>query len=543
MKRALATLQLSKKFFTSLTPQQRLYAAGLLCILVGSTIVTFVGFAARFTKVEPKPGGILKEGLVGTVITLHPLLATEETEQTLIEILYDGIVRSDGNGGFQLEMATSISLSPDRLRYTVDLKPNLVWHDGKEITADDIVFTIEAIKNGPATTLSEAWRTVTARKVDKDTVELQLVQPYNFFLQNLARLKIIPGHIWSALPPHQWLTVSPEETAIGSGPFVLLKITREDRGVTEYVFERFTQYNPQPAYLEKVIFRLYPNTQTAFDALIGREISSLGGLPPQLFHAFSSKRTKQLRLIFPRYYALFFNLKEAANAHARVALQTDIDYQRLVREVFEGEAEPLFNGPISPFFQKLWSLDQEPLSPPTTQSTQTPQEIQIVVPNNFILQQLAYFLQKSWSDRKVVITIKELRDIQTTILKDRAYQAVIFGEQYGIHPDFFSFWHGSQTQSPGLNFTGYHNPHVDKTLEEIRSVHLTNQKFVEYLTTINTTLNRDVPAIFLANPYYLVWIPQDLYLPPTVTFNHPTERFANIELWYTRTKRGFSRAQ
>ncbi|MEK7505038.1 MAG: ABC transporter substrate-binding protein, partial [Patescibacteria group bacterium] len=104
-------------------------------------------FNAKALIEVPASGGSLSEGLIGSPRFINPLLATSDTDKDLSYLVYSGLMRITPNNELIPDLAENYEISSSGLEYTFTLKNNLVWQDGKPITADDVVFTIEQVKN------------------------------------------------------------------------------------------------------------------------------------------------------------------------------------------------------------------------------------------------------------------------------------------------------------------------------------------------------------------------------------------------------------
>ena len=114
----------------------------------------------------------------------------------MVALTYSGLLRPDNKGRLINDLAEKYSISEDGLVYTFILKPNIFWQDGTLIAADDIVFTIEKIKDPAIKSPKRAgWEGVSAEKIDAQTVKFTLKKPYAPFLENTT-IGILPSHIW-----------------------------------------------------------------------------------------------------------------------------------------------------------------------------------------------------------------------------------------------------------------------------------------------------------------------------------------------------------
>lgn len=132
-----------------------------------------------------------------------------------------------------------------------------------------------------------------------------------------------------------------------------------------------------------------------------------------------------------------------------------------------------------------------------------------------------------------VIAVNSREMIKNT-LKNRDYEILLYGEILGADPDLYSFWHSSQTDSPGLNLARYSNRNTDKILETARSTsdHTERgklyQKFQELLV-------QDLPAIFLYTPAHIYAINKNIKGIEEGNLTSPADRFRDVSNWYMKT--------
>ncbi len=167
-----------------------------------------------------------------------------------------------------------------------------------------------------------------------------------------------------------------------------------------------------------------------------------------------------------------------------------------------------------------------------------------VTPLSFVLKTIehsllietAEILKKQWKDLgiKIEIEIVPREERETELIRPRNYEMLLLGKVLGAIPDFFPFWHSSQKEDPGYNFSLYENSKADKILEEIRET-LDVEEKKEKMSILQEIIIKDAPAIFLYSPKFI-------YLTKakgieTEKIAEPSKRFSDIESWYLKTKR------
>jgi peptide/nickel transport system substrate-binding protein len=175
--------------------------------------------------------------------TIDPARGTDYTESYAMVNLYDGLVFPSSTGEIEPKLAESWTISDDGLAYTFNLRQGVKFHDGTELTAEDVQYSLDrvlALKEG----YSFLWEGIVAEvTVDSPyTVTFRLTKVYAPFLATLPWLFVVNK---DAIVAHEvdgdwgthWLEIATDEDA-GSGPYMLKSW---DRG-REIVFERFLDY-------------------------------------------------------------------------------------------------------------------------------------------------------------------------------------------------------------------------------------------------------------------------------------------------------------
>lgn len=153
-----------------------------------------------------------------------------------MSFIFDTLVWKDQNG-FVPALAESWEYLQDENAYLFNLNPTVKWHDGEPFTADDVVFTINYIKEHPYQWVDSSI-VDRAEKIDDHTVKIYLAKPYAPFLDQVAgTLPILPEHIYSGV-------TNPEDfqdpkALTGTGPF---KLVDYNKAQGTYLYEANEDY-------------------------------------------------------------------------------------------------------------------------------------------------------------------------------------------------------------------------------------------------------------------------------------------------------------
>lgn len=152
------------------------------------------------TKENIKDGGNLVFSIRGEPEILNPIYAYDRDTMTMDNALFAPLFYMNGDK-IDYTLAEEVKHSDDFLTYTVKLKKDLKWHDGKPLTAEDLIFTMKQImdekQNSPfrsAFVIND--KPVGVKKVDNLTVEFKLPTVQMPFMNSLAQVSPIPKHVF-----------------------------------------------------------------------------------------------------------------------------------------------------------------------------------------------------------------------------------------------------------------------------------------------------------------------------------------------------------
>jgi ABC-type transport system substrate-binding protein len=201
-------------------------------------------------------------------------------------------------------------------------------------------------------------------------------------------------------------------------------------------------------------------------------------------------------------------------------------------------------------FQKKYMLDSKPTGETgpatrtklnelclTPQDNSFPLKFTLVTIDQPQLVKVANMLKDYWQKVGVTVDVKaiQLSELKQ-VIKQRDYDALLYGESLGSLPDLYPFWHSSQINDPGLNLSEYQNKDVDQLLKDARETLANEIKVYKYAKMQDIILS-ECPALFLYNPDYVYWVSGKISGVDTTKIVDPAKRFANITNWYIQTHR------
>lgn len=516
----------------------------------------------------PSSGGEYREGIVGSVRAVNPILAGgNDVDQDIVRLVYSGLYRRDADAQLVLDLAQSVDISPDGKTYVFTLRPGVKFHDGQAVTANDVVFTMNAIMD-PAwkSPLAKGLQGVTALARDPLTVVISSAVP-NAYLPSLLTFGILPEHIWKNVDPKAASVGSFNLKPVGSGPFEFEKFSRDGSGnITSYTLHSAPGSG---AMLDRITFKFYGDYGSASDALSGNAVDGLNFVPPTERDSISAVPDMVMHAsALTQYTALFLNQKNdpaLADASVRQALALGIDRDRIIKNALNGLGT-LRDAPIAgdapgvvhylydpkaaaALLDKAgYVIDpetkirtktetQKPASKnqqPTTKTSEL--TVTITTVDTDENKRAAQIIKDDWTALgiKTDIITAAAASINTSVIRPREYDALLMGEVLAPDADPYPFWHSSQIIS-GQNLAMYSNRLVDELLEKAR-IAATKADRDALLDQFQQIITTDEPAIFLYQPDYLYPQSSKIKGYDVRSVTAPADRFANVAAWYRKLK-------
>lgn len=515
-----------------------------------------------FGRQVPARGGTLTEGVIGYPGFINPLLSITNSGKDLSLLTYSGLTRVDTQGNIVPDLAESYTVSEDGKTYTFILRKDIVFHDNKPITTEDILFTIEKAKDPKVkSSVASNWRGVEVKIVDAHTIQFILKTPYAPFIENTT-LGILPKHIWENADIDQFTFSTYNFNPIGSGPYKVAEVKRDSKGtLVYYKLTAFNKYAPGVKNISTIYVRFYEDEPSLVTALKRGEVQSSSDISPENTKALEEKGYTVKTTPLLRIFGIFFNQNQATvftNKEVRQALQLSVDRNEIIDKVLYGYGrEESFSLPQSSLISSTttassstkiddaknllskngWKLNAQGVMEKKDKKQTLTLSFTITTSNNPDLAKTAEILKEEWSKigAQVNIVTLDSSELNQTVIRPRKYDVLLFGEVVGRGNDLYPFWHSSERKDPGLNIALYTNSNADKLLEKIRAS--TNASDItKNLSSLETMIATDVPAIFIYSPELTYVVPEglkNLHLPP---LEITSERWIGIFDAYLKTK-------
>ena len=230
-----------------------LFAASAMIFTIlagcGGTTPTGVPTSAGTTATAvPKAGGSVIVGIQQEPGSFNPYLATAAGDREILFNVCEGLYKSDASGAMQPALATSYTMSADARTYTFVLRQGVVFHDGKTLTADDVVYSF-GLAMAKGSVVSGLGGIDRVAAPDAQTIVITLKDP-DVELMPFMGCPIVPKD-----------AANLADKPIGTGPF---KFESYSIGQSVVLVRNDKYWIPGRPYLDRVEFRISANTDAAF---------------------------------------------------------------------------------------------------------------------------------------------------------------------------------------------------------------------------------------------------------------------------------------
>ena len=325
------------------------------------------------TTGEPVSGGTLVYARGSDAVGLDPGGETDGESMKVCDNIYENLVTyAEESTDIVPELATRWEISEDGKTYTFHLRQGVRFHDGEQLTADAVVFSLDRQRNktpphpfhsvgGPFvywSSMSMDDIVADIRAVDDSTVVFRLHRPNAPFLANLAM------NFAAIVSPAAVLKYRDDyfKNPVGTGPFRFVEWVKDDR----VVLERHKGYWGPAPYLDRVVFRAIPENTVRLLALEKGDVHGADGLSP--LEAQRVDRQGSLQLLRRpgmnvAYLALNMERAPFTDVRVRQAMNHAIDKHAMVDGLYMGYGTVAVN-PIPP---SMWgfaeSVEDYPYDP------------------------------------------------------------------------------------------------------------------------------------------------------------------------------------
>lgn len=421
----------------------------------------------------------------------------DRNSEILAAQLTDSLLDYDHEMRLVPRVAESYEISDDLKRIAFKLRDGVRWHDGRPVTAEDVVFTVEqvrdaAVENRTFGSEFDALESVIA--LDNRTVEARYSQMTPDVLEGW-RVPLIPRHL--AQPGAALLTGEFARHPVGCGPFRFLD-ARPDESIRLAANPDY--WDGAPA-LERLEFRIYPDLRTGYHALLAGDVDLIVASHDMWVQAQGNPELEGFMYTKLAVFHTGWNMRRPffAEAGVRRAMLLALDRQKFIDSVVRGGALRGVTSfpPGMPWSDRsLLPLDYDP-----ERARQLLDEagwvdrdgdgvrerdgrsfefkLMITASSMALNDQVAVWQTQSWSEIGIKAEIEKF-DWPTFRQRrqDGEFDAALASISFSASPDQYSLYHSSQGDA--FNFWGLSDPELDRLLTAARATWEVGERYRLY---------------------------------------------------------------
>ncbi|MGL4735877.1 MAG: peptide ABC transporter substrate-binding protein, partial [Cellulosilyticaceae bacterium] len=394
-------------------------------------------------------------------------------------LLFNTLVNVEPDGQISPNIAKSWTLDSQTNTVTVKLNDNIMWHDGKKLTAEDVAFTIDTIKGASESPYKKAVSNMAnVQVVDPVTLTIAYRQPFSGVYQTLF-FPVIPKHIYNV-----GVAEAKVLTPVGSGPYKFSSMVP----LKSLELVSNAQYFKGAPHIPEIHVMLIPDQESSLHAfeqnlidVIYTDVMDWGKYAKD-----KSAQIYELPSNNYEFMALNFNRPKFQNANIRQAMVYSLDRQELVNIFYLGNGT-VTDTPISPtsyLYDRtllVKEYDKEKAKFLLAQEGyQFDEKTKLFVKNDIPLSFTLLVNQENKERIKVAEGIKKMyRDVgievSIELVDEATYMERIYNKQFDAFlggwklsyiPDLSFAFHSSQVTT-GDNFISYKDQKMDQLLHEV----------------------------------------------------------------------------
>jgi peptide/nickel transport system substrate-binding protein len=456
--------------------------------------------AAQADFTCPASGGTLITAINEDPVSLNGIYANDGSSVAVLSYVFNPLTLGGENWGSEItgDLAESWEVSEDGLTWTFRLRQGVLFHDGEELTAEDVVYTFQTIQD-PSNEIApfrprflQGDTPIQFEAVDDYTVVATLNEPNASFFTDIS-VPIVPRHV---LEGQNLREGEFNRAPVGTGPF---KVVEWNTGESITLEAHDGYFRGRPC-IDRLIFRIIPDDQAQVNALLTGEIDFIDNVPGASVGQFENNPDFTLQITdLDSLFQIMFNLEREQYQDVRVrqALMIAIDRQALIDTVLQGYGavhNSHFDA-VVPFYEqdKLGGYDYDP-----ARALELLAEAGIADSDgDGILDQggepwvvnlltftegfrdyadYAQVVQAYWEDIGIDVELEQ-RDLSTLV--DQLYATRTLDKPFDVHtsgwsqigpePNSYANFYIT-TEALGPNLPNYNNAEVNALFEEARRV-------------------------------------------------------------------------
>jgi len=516
----------------------------------------------RLVSPVPTSGGVYTEALIGSMQRLNPALDYyNSADRDVDRLIFSSLIKFDEKGLPKGDLAETWGISYDGLTYNFQLRESAEWHDGTAVTAEDVVFTVDLLRDPDSVLpddIKEIWNNVEVIALSDKLVQLQLPEAFSPFMDYL-NFGILPKHLLGGMTYSEIINSQFNLSPIGSGPYKFESLLVEDGKIQGVVLSSNSNYYLNAPYISDFVFRYYNDAQSAYSAYEEGTVQGISQVSSDILpQVLENSELALYSAIEPEFSIILFNLNNSdveflQDANIRRALLMALDRRGMIDRILDGQGV-IADVPVLPnnwaYYSSVSRVDQdvaaagnllkeadytlEEEGANVRSKDGQPLSFRMIHPNDTYHTELAEAIQSDWA--KIGVEVELVPVSYDALILDHlqplTYEAALIDITYtrSPDPDPYPFWDQAQ-QSGGQNYSQWENRIVSQYLEEGRVLLDTGDRAKLY-RNFQVVFSEELPALPLFYPVYNFAVDKSVQGIRLDSWYDTSDRFSNITEWY-----------
>jgi peptide/nickel transport system substrate-binding protein len=441
------------------------------------------------------------------------------------------------------------------------LRSNIVWHDGEPFTSDDVMFTIELMReenNVIPADIRSFWQEVDVVILNENTIQFRLPAPFAPFFDYLS-FGILPQHILGGLTFDEIMNDSFNLQPVGTGPYVFDRLIVEDGQITGIMLQAFDDYYGKVPFIEQMIFRYYSDAEAALSAYRAGQVQAISNVTTDILpEVLAEPALSVYSGRKPEMAMILFNLKNPQKPFfdekvVRQALMHSVNRQWMVDRILQGQAF-IADGPIFPgswaYYDELESreydierarnlLKDAGYTIPAEggnirQKDDEPLSFDLLHPDTEMHTKIAEAIQRDWAQIEVQVNLVALPydELVNDRLVSRDFEAALVDLNLSRtpDPDPYPFWDQAQATG-GQNYSQWDNRIASDYLEQARVTPDMAERIRLY-RNFQVVFNEEQPALPLYFPVYTYAVDRQVQGVQMGPLYDSSDRLSTVTRWF-----------
>ena len=471
----------------------------------------------------------------------NPLISNLAMDHYVESVVYASLMTVNDQGELETYLADEYEVSDDQKTITYKINEDAKWHDGEDVTAEDIAFTFTSMASGDYTggyygdvqniKGAQDYHDGKSSEIEgikvvdeNNTIEIEFEKVYAPSVTNLGKLQILPEHVWSEVAVGEWTNKTELlNNPIGCGPY---KLTEYKSG--SYVkFEATSDFFGGEAKTKNLVFKVINADTTQAEFKSGSiDIANVEGLTKADIDSLVEEGYKKIDYDNYMFTYMGFNLRneKLQDVNLRKAFMHAINREGIVDNVVEGRGQ-VVNAPMLP---SSWAYPEESMLDSYEYDVEKAKsllkeagwedkdgdgivenedgeklELTLVCQTNHpIREKTAVVIQENLKEIGVKIEIysMEYSSVMDQVGANHEFDLYMMGNTLSLDPDPRPMWHSDAISNEkgvvGYNIVAYYNEETDKLIEEGNAT-LDQSERKEIYNEFGKILNEDVPEAYL----------------------------------------------